>query len=328
MSKYSINSVELSTFGFMAGRHRGGRVAISGAWDMPARIGKTHNDWGDENGIEPLVSVGEIYFGGRDLSLTGYVRGTDRLTALAQVYSMFETLGVIGGGLLTLESDVYGSWEVYVSGAVTVNRIWQGWCEVTIPFRQPIVDIDAGGQVGIPDEVVLQDGEGTGILDEEGNEIIVGEYNWNGWGIDGISFNNLGLIVTKMERQMDRPAPKSFERVGYRNEPWAVRPTGWRTVTIEALIKQPDLEGFELATGGLARLMAREGLRTITHKGDILRTVFAKDGFVVSRVHNYPGLVYGFVTVQLTEATHQFEWGYLEDSTGLEIETSYGNIII
>jgi len=66
MNTYTLNNIDLGSFGFIAGKQAGSNIALSGAFDMPPRTGKTFQSWGDDHGVEPYVSATEISFGGQD----------------------------------------------------------------------------------------------------------------------------------------------------------------------------------------------------------------------------------------------------------------------
>jgi len=329
MSNYSINSIQLSSFGFEAGQHSpSSNLAIAGAWDMPARLGETGYDWGDEKGFEPWVAPEDIRFGGRSIELVGIIKGNNRKNGQDKLYDLYEFLDSITS-IATLSSDLYGTWQVFVNGPISTKYISNGWYQIRIPFRQPIVPLPSG-PIGVPEAFVLTNNIGDEILSNLSNQILTSTFIWDGFGIDGYSFNDLGLIVLFAQGRSDRPAPKDFQTTTYINEGWAIRPTAMRSVNIRCLINQPSYEDFVKVTDGLHKLLAKPGLRTITLHDDALRTFYVPGGYKVTGVRMYAhGRFYGFLEMQLHEIgfSDNDKWGELTDNTGIGIVSEFGNII-
>ena len=65
---YALNSIDLSTYGIIEGRIRGGNVALQGQYDFPSRIGDVLHEGGDENYPEIYPDTDEMFWGGRDLT--------------------------------------------------------------------------------------------------------------------------------------------------------------------------------------------------------------------------------------------------------------------
>ncbi|RZJ77917.1 MAG: hypothetical protein EOO20_28365, partial [Chryseobacterium sp.] len=98
MSNYSLNGISLSGKGFKPGQFDNSNLAISGAWDMPARTGKTYHDWGNDlNNIEPYVLEEEIRFGGRDISLKLLIKANSKHQALNNIYSLYKDIDAFNG---------------------------------------------------------------------------------------------------------------------------------------------------------------------------------------------------------------------------------------
>lgn len=304
MSSYKLHSKPLSDFTFIAGQSPNSNIAVSGAWDMPARLGTTFRDWGNRKGIEPWVSKKDIDaggFGGRDIKLYGWVRAIDKLEALTVCYDMYNYFDTLTE-LSVLESDQFGSWNVYLNGEVEVSYISQGWASVMIPFREPIVPIPTT----LPTATITSE-----------------------LGIDGISFDELGLRVLSVKGQFNRPAPKGFEVSVSQKEGFAITKTGALEVDISFLLMKPDYTSFVSVINGLHALFALPGLRYLTYKNDGLRDFFVKDGFKVTNVRTYGGGVFGFLDVKITTTSYFDEWGFLTDNSGTEILTDlFKNIVI
>lgn len=329
MSNYILNSTPLATFGFEAGQHSpASNLAIAGAWDMPARLYDIGYDWGDEKGLEPWVAQDDIIFGGRNITLVGVIKGLDRKDGQSRLYDLYAYLDTLSG-LVTLTSSDFGSWKVYVNGQIDGTYISNGWYSVKIPLRQPIVAIP-DGPIGVPETFDLADNSGDDVLSSMSDQITLSAFMWDGFGIDGYSFKDLGLVVLAANGRTDRPEPKAFEVTAYAHEGWSIRPTSSRKVTLRCLIMQPSYSEFVKVTNGLFKLLAQPGLRNITLHNDILRTFFVTDGFRVTGVRRYhEGRVYGFLEVEFNEVGFydDDEWGTLTNNAGTDILASFGNII-
>src|SRR5690606_33211005 len=76
---YVLNGKHLSEYRIIPAQAPDSNIALSGAWDMPARIGKTYHEWPDEHNIEPYLLPEEIHFGGRDMKFYGLLQAADDL---------------------------------------------------------------------------------------------------------------------------------------------------------------------------------------------------------------------------------------------------------
>lgn len=327
MDTYYINNIDMQTWGIIPGQHRpGSDLAIRGAWDMPSRIGKCFHDWGHERGIEPYVSVDEIRFGGRDIDYIGLVQANSQNEAMRQLYDFF---GFIDGlnGTVPLRNDILGTWHVYVRGPIEVSYIGDGWCTIRIPFREPIVDLSGELPMNPLDfnPVDLSDGF---LANGAGDLIEIGQVNYDGYGIDSISFCGMGLMIMDTWGESGRPAPKDREGIGYMHEPVLISPHSHREIGLRALITQPSYGAFKGVVKGLYALLSRPGLRMLTKEGDALRDCFAMHGFTVRNVHTYGSEVDGIIELTLTEAGAHLDWGSLADAGGAPIETEFGTLII
>ena len=55
MTTYTLNSVNLTTYGITPGHAPGSNIAMAGIYDCPPRIGETHREWADDDSVEPYV---------------------------------------------------------------------------------------------------------------------------------------------------------------------------------------------------------------------------------------------------------------------------------
>lgn len=300
---YKINNIDLAAvFGFIPGQRPDSNLAVSGCWDMPARIGKTHHDWGDEDGIEPYVSAEEIRFGGRDIVLSGLIKGDDPEDGLRKLYDFYDQLLVLDT-YYALECD-WGMWNVFVNGEIKAEWIETGgWYTVEIPFRQPIVDLS--GDIPEPSDLS------------------------NDLGIDSRSFQELGFIFLRLDEYAGRPAPKGLTRTVWPQEPWRINRVGHRTIKMKGIFVTATYNEFTAKLQGLYALLSCPGLRNINKQNDALRKVFVKDQVKVDQVYISSQNVMAVIEIEFTEAEKALiDWTYLADTDGNIIIDSEGNKIL
>lgn len=323
MGNYKLNNVSLESYGVIPIQSSDTNLAITGAWDMPARIGKTFHDWGnDQDGIEPYVLADEIRFGGIDINLNALVRGNDKNDALRKAYAFYEQLRVPG----VLSCD-WGIWNVIVKDQVKGQYKGDGYVQIEVQFRCPVVPMPTTLPTNILTYQPTLDNEGRVIL-VNGAPLHSSVRKYDGLGIDGVGFDSLGLIITSIENQFTRPAPKGGEVTSYRTEGYRSSSLKEREITINAAIVQTSYEGFLQVVNGLKALFAKPGLRYITREDDALRDFFVKDGFQITGVRVNDGQVIGFLNVKLTEVNAFLDWNLLANPSGQLIDTNLGNIII
>lgn len=299
---YTLGGVNLETFGFIPTQQSDSNIALSGFLDMPARLGKCFHDWKSENGIEPYTSASEIRFGGRDMSLVGAIIGADKkdcidkLTALQTLISSFTTL-------VNLTSDKWGTFQVYVNGVTQGEYLGEKGLRITIPFREPVVDLSGIYPASSPD---------------------------NDYGFDGISFEDLGGVL--IEFNGDRrniTAPKGFETTDWFKEGYRITKLEGAKLHMQIFISQPDSSAFRTKIKSLYQLFKAPGERILIVMDDLYRRVFACEGFKVSKLNNRNGKFYGFVDIDLMQVgLGQSQWYYLADNAGNLITDSLNNKII
>jgi len=327
MKNYFLNGKNLKTaYGITALQAEGSNLAISGAWDFPVRTGKCFHDWGDDDGIEPYVSAEEIRFAGRDIVFVGMVSAATEKQALVSCYKLYNDIGGFNS-LVPFEAEGLGKWMVIVKSEIKAEYIGSGYCKITITFREPVCDLS-----GILPTNKLEYNPVTDHLDNpiyiNNQPLHIGSINFDGYGIDGVMFRNLGLIILDFTGHFGRPAAKDGEYTSYQNEGFKITRHSAREITMKALIVQPGYEAFKAALKGLYKLFSKEGLRYITKENDFLRDFFVKDGFAVSDVNIEAKRVVAVLEMKLTEAKAWQNWSILTDANNNEIVTELGNIII
>lgn len=292
---YFINDIPLSDFGFTPGRQPNSNLAISGVWDMPSRIGKTHHDWLDENGVEPYLRGDEIFFGGRDISLLCWLSEEARVGYVSAMQEFYDFLDTLQSGLFTL-SCPFGSWEVQLLDAQPARYLAQGLGNVELKFREPVVVIS--GEL-----LAVQSG---------------------GVGIDGYSFSDLGLVKQLTKDQANRAESKQLTLPAYGSERigWVKR--GMREFSIDFFLSHNTIADFTQAVGNLAFLLSRPNARTLRLDDGTVREFFVKDGFKVSGVRVSQSRTTGFLTLNIAEIKMLENWNLLTDSSGLVLVDQYG----
>ncbi|MFD2961367.1 MULTISPECIES: hypothetical protein [Olivibacter] len=325
VNTYTLNNKNIRTsYRIIPAMSTGSFIALSGAWDMPSRIGTTHRDWGYQ-GIEPYVNSDEIRFGGRDIDFYGVINSISENDALRQCYALYKDIDSFTG-LVPLTSSLFGTWNVYVRGEITGTYLHNGTSLIHIPFREPIVDLSGEMPRNILDFSPIN--VGGLLLDGSGFTITVGQLNNDGYGIDGYMFKSLGLYVIGLDGRYNRPAPKTGQFISYNTEGYKITKTGLREITLRAAIDQPNYNAFKSVLKGLCVLFKKEGLRYITKKNDALRDFFVKDGFQVTNIKCYGGRFTALISIKMTEVNSFTDWNVLNTSKGQFVQSDIGNIII
>lgn len=310
---YTLNGIDLNTYGIIPTQAPGSNLALEGFLSMPERINKTDHSWGDFDGVEPYVSAGELYWGGRNLVFYGLVKAASRdaaQNAVLQLYNMLESLT----GLTTLACD-WGSWQVYVNGQIDATYIGSGCVKIKIPFREPVVDLSGGVVPSSPDFE-------------------------NVTGIDGVDFNLLGFTLvdfqamgirgSQIEGHLNRPAPKAQEFEAYDSEGFQVTKSEVREYKLKGVIQAATYAGILATIKNLYAVFAQPGTRVLYVPDDLIRVVFAKKGFQISQVIG--GSAWNSVMeIQLTEATEYVaseNWQFLGDDVGNYVGTTEGAKIL
>lgn len=270
MGAYYLNGKDLADYGLKPGQYRPGNLAIKGCWDMPARINKTYQDWGDDHGIEAYVDEAEIMFGGRDITVSCWLKAQDKNDATLKLYDLYADIDALTD-LVTLSCS-WGSWQVYVGKAISVQFIAQGLCSVELAFREPVADL-------------------SGTIPAASNAVI---------GIDDIAFSDLGFTPLKLSGNQDRAETKQQQFTNYETEGYQITPRQQREMVLTGYIKKATYADFNAAIKSLYALLASPGLRTLSLNNDPARDFFVKDGFEVSNVTVQPDFVFGQVDIKIS----------------------------
>lgn len=247
-------------------------VELYGHLDMPARIGKTHHNWADENSVEPYVREDEIFFGGRDISINAFIS----FTSLQEFYTRVREMNLFFDSFNTepqlLETD-FGDYEVTVKN-VTIERLFDTEGIIHLNFRQAIVPIVGDWPSGNPD---------------------------GGYGIDGYSWEQLGVSPACPSGDYDRAESKLHEVSVYGFERNRVKWHKANNVQLNFFIRDPTYEGLEGKINRMAWILAQPGKRMLKLRDGSIREVFAIQGFSVSNLRTYSTESYANLVVNLTE---------------------------
>lgn len=270
---YKLAGISLSSFGFQAGKHTGSVTALSGFLDLPARIGKTFHNWGDENGVEPYVLAEEIAFGGRDLVLVGFIKGSDRQDSLFRIQSLRDFVDGFTD-LVELESP-YGTYDVKI-GEIAAQHLSGGFISVTINMREPIVDI-------------AESTENTAVTHA--------------------SLKDFGAELISMKGQRyGRPETKPEHFTAFGKEGYQITKTVAPVLEIELFFRGESIEDFTSNIRSFGALLAREGTRIIQLPNDTIREFFVVDGMQLTSVIRNGSEYFGFVSFTAIEV--DFGVGY------------------
>lgn len=247
-------------------------VELVGHLDMPARIGKTHHNWPDENSVEPYVREDEIFFGGRDISINAFIS----FTSLQEFYQRVREMNLLFDSFNTepqlLETD-FGSFDVTVKN-VTVEKLFDTEGIINLNFRQAEVDIEGSLPIGEPD---------------------------GGYGIDGYSWLQLGVSPACPSNEYNRAESKYHEVSVYGRERNRVKWHEMNTVTLDFFVRAPTYEELEEKINNFAWLLAQPGKRMLSLRDGSLREVFATQGFKVTNLRTYSTESYANLSVNLSE---------------------------
>ncbi|WP_099368072.1 hypothetical protein [Sphingobacterium sp. 1.A.4] len=292
---YFINNIPFSDFGLVPGRASNSNIAISGCWDMPERIGKTHHVWEESNEIEPYLRADEIFFGGRDINVFCWLNELDRPRFIEKIQSFYTVVDDLQNGLFPLRCPL-GEWMVQIVDAQPVNYLNKGYGNIQLKFRQPVVEM--GGSLPVTSS--------------------------GGVGIDGYSFGDLSLVKKLTKNQADRASSRKLETVSYSREAIGRVRRQSREFTLDFFIDQPSYPAFKACVGNFAYLLSRPNARTLRLDDNTTREVFAKDGFQVSNVRVATNRVTAFLSVRFTEIRMLENWNLLVDNGGLVLVDKYG----
>jgi hypothetical protein len=297
-----LANIDLSQFGFIEGKMPNSNIAYSGILDMPARTGKTFHSWPERKGIQPYVNANEIRFGGRDIKVSGYIIGEDRKDVRLKAKALYDQIDSFND-LVDLTCK-WGIYKVYVNSSIKPEKVGRRHFKIELSFREPVVDL-------------------SGTLPSE-------NYPDNDFGIDGISFKDLGGVMLELSGdRVSRTAPKAQQFTAYFHEGYQITKTEAPELSLKLYIKQPDYASFNGKIQSLYALFSSPGLRSLILQNDALRSFFVKDGFTVDTLYSYENQFVGIVNAKLTQVGDSaYNWSYLSDHLSNLITDNRNNKII
>lgn len=248
---YLLNTVDLSTYGIVAGHCPSSNIALSGQYSMPERIGECFHDWGDSDGVEPWVLVDEIFFAGRDILFTGSIIGTNSVIN-TYLQSLYSTINAFTGNVVL--STPYGDFTGYVKSVIPVHL--NGGASLVMTFREPIVTL-------------------TGTVKSTGA---------SSYTIDSIPFSSFGLYLSNSKELHDLPELKEQEYTKYGSEGWQVVKRKNKDLVLNGFIYATSLALFEADIKSLYAKFASEGTRSIKINDTVMVVCFATKGFSVDNI--------------------------------------------
>lgn len=265
---YTLNSYDLLTkYGIQAGHAPSSNVSLQGAFDMPARIGVTSHDWGDEDGIEPFSASGDIFFGGRDINLHGSIPGSNSVLN-ANLKTFYDDIQAVTG--LNTLSTPYGDYNVIVRKVDP--EYLPGGASVSIQFREPIVDLTGGT---LP---------ASGMSDNT---------------IDESPFISFGIYLSEAKELHSLPEMKEQNYTSHGLEGYQITKRKNRVLEFSGFIIGSSLADFQSKIKALYTIFSSPGLRTIKINAEISVSCFATSGFTVDNVYIYNNGMAGMFKINL-----------------------------
>ncbi len=299
MNTYYLNDTPLAEFGFVPGHASGSNIALSGAWDMPARTGETYRKWAGEDGVEPYVRPDDDYlFGSREIQLVGNLVADSEET----LYEKIETFRAFLTGLPAdafLRCD-WGQWNVSLRKEVKIVPR-KTIAAVTLAFTEPAPALpdfsDATGPW--PRQWILASGHWNsfGVWDDREPWYCAPRIG----AIDEWLWESFGLAIASTGGVWDLPArdelPATLLSPG---ASWAPGGLGPHVLNLEGALSAADMEDFDRKIRSLTLLFGRPGLRKFRYR-NCEYGIFAPEGFKIASIQKR-SRVYAKFTVKLIEA--------------------------
>lgn len=131
---YKLNDIPLINYGIVPGRVDGETLAVKGIFDLPKRIGETHHEWAESDGVQPFVDADELFFNGRTILFQGIIVG-ERPT-LKTLLNAFKNAVNAFTDVVPFETP-YGTYCVLVNSVTP--KFYNGGAVVIIEFTEPVV---------------------------------------------------------------------------------------------------------------------------------------------------------------------------------------------
>ncbi len=295
---YKLNDILLSGYGIKAGRAPKSNIAVSGIFDLPKRMGKTHHNWDDDDTVEPYVEADEIFLAGRDIRFYGLIKG-DKDDNISKVENLKNDISAFTD-LVVFSHDDYGSFNVKIE-KINVSHL-RGLSEITINMREPQPDL-SGGVLPATD--------------------LSAPYL-----ADRMPLKSFGLVVSKTKGRSNQQEFKNEYYSIYGKEGYQINGRKHNEIKIDGFIRANDLAGFQANIKALWKLFTDEGLRKVRLNDYITIESFMTDGFRVDNIKKQSGLMLGEVSLKLI-AVDNYITVYLTAVGGNKIlTTTDGKIVL
>jgi hypothetical protein len=293
---YTLDGIDLSTYGLTPSQAPGSNLAIAGHLDFPKRLGKAFHVWPDEPGIEPYVAESELRWEGRDIRFYGFIKESSKLAVLTKTEALISQLNEITD--LVDFVTPWGTFAVLVKDSVEIEQNVTGVAKVMIPFRQPDTGVTFSPSGGVAQ------------------------------GIDGVDFEDFGFTYLRLDGQWSRPGTKDQKAIGYYTEPYQITKPNAREMTLKGLFISPDYATMAAKVAQLSEILAKPGVRTLQISGEPYREFFCCNGFTVSQII-VQNTVSAVIEVRMMEVNRPvFNPEFLTDEFGDLILSESQKIII
>lgn len=244
---YKIDNVSLGEFGTHSTNASGEKIAISGIFNLPKRIGTTEYDWGTS--IEPFVDASDIELEGRSLTLNVVIKGSTlsdlhiKLTAFKEACIACKKLWTEVGEFNVIQKDEIDVTE-YAFNCLAIVKVpfWED------PYFPVNISISASGS-------------GDYMLDS---------YNMvKDFGIFVSSFQD---INTKPKR-IDISTTLPYTTTSYRS---------YNDLSVQCKMVGTGIIDLYNKMSQFNALCISPGLHTLKLPGNTARSVYFKDGTTVT----------------------------------------------
>lgn len=295
---YKLNNILLSDYGIKAGRAPNSNIAVSGIFDLPKRMGKTYNNWDDEDTIEPYVEADEIFMAGRDIRFYGLIKG-DKDDNISKIENLKNDISAFTD-LVSFYHPEYGGFNVKIGRIQPVHL--KGLTTIIINMREPQPDL-SGGVLPVTDLS-------------------------SAYLADRIPLKSFGLVISKTQGRSDQQEFKNEYYSIYGKEGYQINGRKHNEIKINGFIRANDLASFQANIKALWKLFTDEGLRKVRLNDYITIESFMTDGFRIENIKKQNGLMLGEVSLSLI-AVDQYIKVYVTEDLGNKIfTTEEGKILV
>lgn len=244
---YKIDNVSLSAFGAHSTNASGEKIALSGLFDLPKRIGATEYDWGTS--IEPFVEASDIELDGRSLVLNTVIKG-NTLSDLHTKLTEFKE-GCIACKKLWTE---VGEFDVIQKDEITVTEY---------PFnRMAVVKVPFWEGKYSPVKITL--------LASDGGDCMLDSYNLvKDFGIFASSFREINSKAKRINIDTTLPYTSTVYRSFY-------------DLSVQCKMVGTGIADLYNKMSQFNALCVSPGLHSLKLPGNTARSVYFKDGMAVT----------------------------------------------